>query len=325
MRTELKLFTHDGLFHADEVFATALLSLMSEQIQVVRGGDNELPEDPENWIIYDIGGGELDHHSPENKAANGFHPGTAIPYASCGLVWRKYYQEILEAENCPEEYMDIVYQRFENSVILGIDAEDNGFNPVADALSAMPGIRDEQKQEILFQARTGFTVSQVIKDFNPTWNSDLNHYDAFMDAVSYAKDIILNRLDSIISSLDGRDYVLRCIDYSANHIMIMDQFAPWEGVLYSQSRNPKAGDIWYVVSPALRGGWNIQCALEDTADRTSYRHPFPREWYGLRGEALQEASGVPSAIFCHVSGFLAGAGSETDALQLAAIAVKQQN
>ena len=45
MRTKLNLFTHDGQFHADEVFATAMFSLMAEEINVVRGGDTEIPDD----------------------------------------------------------------------------------------------------------------------------------------------------------------------------------------------------------------------------------------------------------------------------------------
>lgn len=320
MYKKLNLFTHDGIFHADDVFAAALLSMMAEEIHVVRGGDADVPQNEEGWIVFDIGGGELDHHSPENKEANGVHPDTSVPYASCGLVWKKYYPEILAAQDCPESYYEKVYQRLESSLILGIDAADNGFSPAADVLSAMPNVTDEQRKQIISAAGTGFTVSQMIKDFNPTWNSSYDYYEAFMDAVSFAKDLLLNRLDSIISSLDARDFVLRCISYSANHVMIMDQFAPWEGVLHSQKNDPKAQDIWFVVYPALRGGWNVQCALKDMDDRTSYRHPLPQSWYGLRGEELAAACGVASAQFCHVSGFLAGAGSQADALLMASIA-----
>jgi len=320
MHKKLNLYTHDGLFHADDVFSAALLSLIAEEINVVRGSDTEIPEDRQNWIVFDIGGGELDHHTPENKENNGNHPGTEIPYAACGLVWRKYYQEILEELDCPERYMETVYRRLETSLILGIDAEDNGMSPVSVPVSQLVNVSEDLKKEIMMQARTSFTVTQMIKDFNPTWNSDMSYYDAFMDAVSFAKDILLNRIDSIISSLDGRDYVLQCIDYSANHIMIMDQFAPWEGVLYSQRRNPKAQDIWYVISPALRGGWNVQCALDDSDDRTSYRHPLPESWYGLRYEELQNVSGIRTAVFCHPSGFLAGCETQEDALAMAALA-----
>ena len=317
MRDLLNLYTHDGLFHADDVFAAAMLSLMAEEIHVVRGSDTEIPGDRQNWIIFDIGGGELDHHTPENKEANGTHPGTDIPYAACGLVWRKYHREILRELDCDERYVNLVYRRLETSLVLGIDAEDNGFSPLAASLELAPGIPEEIRRDILASGRTSFTITQLIKDFNPPWNSDMDHYDAFMDAVSFAKDILLNRIDSIISSLDGRDYVLRCIDYSADHIMIMDQFAPWEGVLYSQNNNPKARDIWYVISPALRGGWSVQCALINSDDRNSFRHPFPESWYGLRYEELRQASGIASAVFCHPSGFLAGTVAQEDALEMA--------
>ena len=320
MYQKKKLYTHDGIFHADDVFAAALISLMCQEIQVTRGPDTKIPENKDGWIIFDIGEGELDHHSPENKEANGTHPGTDIPYAACGLVWRKYYREILEAQNCPEEYYDQVYERLESSLIMGIDAADNGYNPLKGALEKMPNIPEDQQKELLSVQGTGFTITQMIKDFNPAWNSDYDYYSAFMDALSFAKDILLNRLDSIISSLDGKDYVLQCISYSANHIMIMNQFTPWEGILTRMKNDPKAKDIWYVVYPALRGGWNVQCALNNIDDRKSYRHPLPKEWYGLRYEELQKVSGVETAQFCHVSGFLAGCETEADALQMAAIA-----
>ncbi|MBR3356707.1 MAG: MYG1 family protein [Solobacterium sp.] len=324
MVPKLNLYTHDGLFHADDVFAAALLSLIAEEVNIVRGSDAELPEDTKNWIIFDIGGGELDHHTPENKQNNGCHPGTNVPYAACGLVWRKYYREILKEQGCEERNMEKVYRRLESSLILGIDAADNAYDPVGDAMTTMPNITDEQRDTILEQARISLTVSQIIKDFNPPWNSSMSYYDAFLDAVSFAKDILLNRIDSILSSLDGRDYVNNCIRYSAGHIMIMDEFAPWEGLLYSLHYDQKAQDIWYVVFPALRGGWNVQCALVSPRDRTVYRHPLPKEWYGLRGEDLQKVSGIRTASFCHASGFLANADTESDALAMAELAVRRK-
>jgi uncharacterized UPF0160 family protein len=324
MGERLNLYTHDGQFHADEVFATAMFSIISDDLNIVRGSDTDIPQDTVNWIIYDIGGGALDHHSVENKERNGTHPGTDVPYAACGLVWKKYYQEVLEALDCPESYMVTVFRRIENSLVIGIDAVDNGYDPVLDAVSGL-NLDDAVKSDIVQRAKTGMSVSQIIKDFNPPWNSSMDPFDAFMDAVSFAKDILLNRIDSIISSLDGRDYVMQCIYYSGEHMMIMDEFAPWEGVIYSRSSyDPKAHDIWFVISPALRGGWNVQCVLLDSDDRSSYRHALPSEWYGLRYEELQKVSGVETAVFCHPSGFLAGAGTKSDAVRMARIAMEKK-
>lgn len=322
MRKHLNLQTHDGIFHADDVFATALLSLMTEDMTVIRS--HTAPADPENWIIYDVLDGELDHHSPECKERNGTHPGTNVPYASCGLVWDRYYKEILEAIDCPEEYYNGVHDKFEKSMILGIDAQDNGYNAVNEVLETLPNIALDKKQELKAAAAIPFAVSDIIRDFNPTWDSDASYYDSFLDAVSFAKDIVLNRLDSIISALDARGYVLNHIAYSANHVMIMETFAPWESILYSQSyRDPKAKDIWYVLTPSMRDGWNIQCALSDSHDRTSFRHPFPKEWWGLRDEELQSVSGIQTARFCHASGFLATVETESDAIALASKAMKR--
>lgn len=317
MRKHLNIYTHNGLFHADDVFAAAMLSLITEEINIVRGPEEDIPTEGE-WIVFDIGGGSLDHHTPENKENNGTHPNTDIPYASCGLVWKEYYQEILKEENCPQRYVEAVYQKMEKSLILGIDAEDNGFNPIKNALESMPNIPSDQQKELIAQGNTSFTITQMIKDFNPTWESDRDPDEAFMDAMSFAKDIFLNRLDSIIDALDGKDYILSHISFSAEHVMILEQFAPWQGVVTSESRsNPKAKDLWYVVSPALRGGWNVQCVLDNPDDRVSYRHPLPQSWYGLRNEELQAVSGIADARFCHPSGFLAGADSQSGALQMA--------
>lgn len=318
----LKLFTHNGIFHADEVFATAFLSLMADDIEVIRGGDEDVPAGDE-WIVYDIGGGELDHHTVENKENNGTHPNTNIPYAACGLVWKKYYQDILYEQGCPEEYVEQVYKKVEVSLIYGIDATDNGFDMVEDALTQLPYMPIEQKKMIVSSSKHQYTVSDMIKDFNPSWESDRDPNEAFMDAVAFAKDIILNRFDSIIDGLDGRDYILQNIAYSYDHIMILKKFAPWQGVITSQSwSNQKAKDLWFVISPALRGGYNVQCVLDDPDNRTSYRKPLPESWYGLRGEEFAKASGIKDASFCHPSGFICNADSLEGALDLANIARK---
>ena len=80
MKIPAKGFTHAGKFHADDVFATALLQLVRPDIQITRGFD--VPEDFEG-IVYDIGFGMFDHHqSPREVRPNG------VPYAAFGLLWR---------------------------------------------------------------------------------------------------------------------------------------------------------------------------------------------------------------------------------------------
>ena len=77
-------FTHAGKFHADDVFATALLQIIRPDIRITRGF--VVPDDFDG-IVYDIGFGMFDHHQePREYRANG------IPYAPsacCGGCWAR--------------------------------------------------------------------------------------------------------------------------------------------------------------------------------------------------------------------------------------------
>lgn len=52
-------YTHAGIFHADELFCTALFRILNPEFEVTRGFK---PEESTADVIYDIGGGEFDHH-----------------------------------------------------------------------------------------------------------------------------------------------------------------------------------------------------------------------------------------------------------------------
>ena len=65
-------FTHAGKFHADDVFATALLQILRPDIKITRGF--VVPDDFDG-IVYDIGFGMFDHHQePRETRPNGIQP-----------------------------------------------------------------------------------------------------------------------------------------------------------------------------------------------------------------------------------------------------------
>ncbi len=73
-------FTHAGKFHADDVFATALLQILRPDIKITRGF---VVPDGFDGIVYDVGFGMFDHHQePRECRPNG------VPYAALGLLWR---------------------------------------------------------------------------------------------------------------------------------------------------------------------------------------------------------------------------------------------
>ena len=77
--------THGNVFHADEILATAILTKINPELKVARVF--RVPQNlSPNTIVYDVGYGELDHHQ---KGGNGVRQ-NGVPYASAGLVWRRF-------------------------------------------------------------------------------------------------------------------------------------------------------------------------------------------------------------------------------------------
>ncbi|MCM1082939.1 MAG: MYG1 family protein [Clostridium sp.] len=93
IKDDTKAMTHAGIFHADDVFSTALLFMINPGIEVSRV--NEVPDEFDG-IIYDIGMGAYDHHQMNKRERN-----NGVPFAAFGLLWEKigpavYGQEIYE-------------------------------------------------------------------------------------------------------------------------------------------------------------------------------------------------------------------------------------
>lgn len=81
-KTQVTAITHTGVFHADEVMATAILLKARGELNLMR--TFKVPEDiSEDVIVYDIGGGKYDHHQ---KGGNGARE-NGVPYSSAGLLW----------------------------------------------------------------------------------------------------------------------------------------------------------------------------------------------------------------------------------------------
>lgn len=82
MKIPAKGFTHGGKFHADDVFATALLMIVRPDIKVTRGF---VVPDGFDGIVYDVGCGMFDHHQePRESRPNGV---PMRPLACCGACW----------------------------------------------------------------------------------------------------------------------------------------------------------------------------------------------------------------------------------------------
>ena len=99
--------THSGIFHADEVMGTVLLSKILPEVKVCR--TFKVPEDvAEDVIVYDIGGGIYDHHQ------RGFNEAreNGIKFSSFGLLWRKFGMQLLSNNENKELVLEIFDKYF---------------------------------------------------------------------------------------------------------------------------------------------------------------------------------------------------------------------
>lgn len=123
-----KGFTHAGKFHADDVFATALLRILNPDITIIRGF--RIPEGFDG-IVYDIGMGEFDHHQKDKRIRE-----DGTPYAAFGLLWEQFGSLLLEEKQAKE---------IEYEYVRPIDLCDNSpeKNPLTTAISWMNPAYDE--------------------------------------------------------------------------------------------------------------------------------------------------------------------------------------
>ena len=103
-----RAFTHAGKFHADDVFSSALLKMIYEDIKIERGF--KVPEDFDG-IVFDIGFGKFDHHQADREVRE-----NGIPYAAFGLLWREYGKLFLEGD---------AFLEFDEKFVQPMDESDN--------------------------------------------------------------------------------------------------------------------------------------------------------------------------------------------------------
>lgn len=255
-------YTHAGVFHADDVFATALLKIMNPKIKIHRVNyiPDGITDHTEDVIIYDIGGGKYDHHKTPKLRENG------IPYSSFGLLWRDLGTELVDKDSA-----DLI----ERSLVIPIDLQDNGKerNPLSNTISL----------------------------FNPLWGADEDLRTQFDRAVDMAMQILNRSLESIASANKAKTLVEQKIRESKNHVMVLDQYVPYQRYLKNDN------DIYIVVYPSMRGGWNLQSINSDT-------YPLPESWL----KSLPE-----NMTFAHPGRFVANCKNKLSAIRYAETAALQ--
>ena len=282
-----KFITHSGVFHADDVFATAFLDLYFTNISVIRLDSVPLNVD-NDVIIYDIGKGKFDHHQKEARIRD-----NGIKYSSFGLLFEEYglsFLERLKIEN-KEEVYDYLVKDF----ILSIDAIDNG---------EFPSVTANYKVK---------TVSDIIKLYNPSYGSNDTSNENFVKAVNVAESIFSFELKNVCGKVKASKKVKELLKNNNTDILLLDEYLPYEEVILTGNYNTKL-----VIYPSNRGGYCVKTVPISLEDKNS-RVYFPLKWAGLVNEDLEKTSGIKDITFCHVNRFLVATKSLEAALKVASV------
>ena len=293
----MKLVTHDGIFHGDDVFASAAL------LAAFPGASLDRTRNPQRAaaadIAFDVGGGAYDHHQ---RGGNGARP-NGIPYAAFGLVWKAYGPEMVAGlggyTSVEMGWLFTVADAVDRLLVQQIDAADNGF-----ALSGPPVIDGVR----------GVSVSSVI-----AWlNDERRPEQAFEAALETAYTILRNVVRQAAAQVDGAAAMRAALHRMRDGIVVLDQYVPdWQA---QACANPRA---LYVVYPSA-GTWRVQ-GVPAVYGAPGVRKALPGAWGGLDGDALALLTGVADATFAHRGLFIAGAVSREGALALAQLAVAAQS
>ncbi len=286
-QTPLRIAVHDGVFHADDVFAVAILKIIHKDIEIIRSRDEAVLAQAQMRL--DVGGkyapesGDFDHHLVDGagERKNG------IPYASCGLIWKHFGSQIAKTKN-QFEYID-------KRLIQSIDAIDCGYSV--------------GEEDLIIQH---YSVSDAIDVFNPVWfKIEEGHDRAFSEAVDFAVKLILLELDRAIGFDKARSIITEAVENATNpHLLVLDRYCPWQIIINEYP------DILYVVFPSTTGDWRVR-AVPRQMGGFACRKQLPEAWAGAKKEHLAAITGVSDALFCHPARFIAGAVSKDGALVLA--------
>jgi uncharacterized UPF0160 family protein len=289
------IVTHNGKYHPDEVFACATLLVMLERNglkgMIIRTRDESFIEKADFVCdignVYDASRQRFDHHQPEGAGER-----NGIPYASFGLVWKEYGEQLCGSKS--------VADQIDLEMVQGIDASDNG-------------IQVYTKQ---FPNVGVYTFSDIISSFRPSWKESFDVDEAFAKAVTLAKECLSREIVKLrdkqeaVSLVEG--YYQQAED---KRLIFLETYVPWSDVITAYPE-----PLFVISENAKEHNWTLMTVRNPETPFVN-RKDLPAPWAGLRNEALAAVTGVPDALFCHKGLWLVTAKTREGIMELAKIAL----
>lgn len=290
---KVTLITHNGKFHVDDIFACATLQLVLEKknipYKIIRTRDISIIEKGD--YVFDVGGiydpsiNRYDHHQKEGAGTRS----NGIPYASFGLVWKHFGQELCQPE---------IAQEIDVKIVSGIDALDNGISI----------------SKLVYPDVFPLDFGDLASSFKPSWKDENETgFDRGFDQIVQIAKGFLAREISYLIELKEAEYLVETAYTNAQdkRIIILDQYSP------GKARLGLHPEPLYVIYPNnINKTWMVSAVRDDETEFVN-RKDFPASWGGLRDDELAQKTGISDSIFCHKGLFLVAAKTKESAITLA--------
>ena len=272
--------THDGTFHADEVTACALLLLndLIDRDKIVRTRDIEKLNTFE--FVCDVGGvydpkiKRFDHHQIDYKGT----------LSSAGMILQYLLDENIIS--------DTLYEYFNRSLIIGIDAVDNGQTTQKIGHCSFSGVITN-----FVPANHGADDDTLFKAFQETLDFVFGHLQRLLERFLYIKSCQEKVKESMQKGQD---------------VLIFDESLPWMENFFELE--VESHPALFVIMPAGEH-WKLRGIPPSYDQKMKVRKLLPKHWAGLLEEELSKITRIPGAIFCHKGRFISIWKTKEDALR----------
>lgn len=316
-----RLYTHCGTHHADDVTSTAFMIELHSLVyqcfcleydyrnfvkRIVYVSPSMKEEERSgSAIVYDIGYGEFDHHDkdhlklrPPKNIKDKIN--IEIPYASLGLLWRKYGRTYLilsylirYGEYPNSELVEKHYRKFDNNVILPIDARDNGIFDLTDS--------NYSDTIANFNAMRSLNMSDFASNRPLTGIfANITNDPVFNYACDFADRAFTGWICNTLKEMKDSEYLTNLLENHdpTNSVLVMNHYVKIE-----ESITSSHPEIHYYVYPSARdkGLWCIRSVQKNKISM----YPFNMDKKPLYGTGV---------TYIHPSGFLANASSLENAI-----------
>lgn len=269
----MRIATHDGTFHPDDVTSSAVLRQLFPNETIIRTRDSRILNSCD--IVFDVNNSKYDHHSCKKPLRE-----CGRPYSSIGLIWYDFGKEFILSiyPNIEKNRLDYIWKKIDEKFIV-IDCLDNNFS-----------------------SECCDNIASFVFHFNPSEDkSEENIYRRFIEASDAVLLILKRYLEIVFYDYDEVEYLKEMYSWSSDkNIVVLDKYFSLQDVDVFNTYYLK--DIKFVIYPS-KGLWYLNC-VKKSSKTFELKHSLPKKWAGLNGEELSQVCNVEGCVFCHPARFI---------------------